>query len=185
MKDEQIIHLFFQRSQEALSELQARYGAHCAAVARRVLGDQRDVEECVNDTWIRVWNAIPPDHPQFLGAYVARVVRNLALDRYHYNTAARRSSALTQAFEELEPCLLAKDDVVSQMEEKEFREFMDKFLGELSKENRSCFVRRYWYGESVREIGQAMRLSEGAVKSSLFRTRNRLLAAMEKEGVQI
>ena len=106
MGDQQIIQLFFQRCEEAITQTQKKYGALCRSVAQRLLADPRDTEECVSDTYLRVWNAIPPERPRSLRAYLARVTRNLALDRYNYNTAAQRSTALTDAFEELEPWIV-------------------------------------------------------------------------------
>ncbi|WP_417054232.1 RNA polymerase sigma factor, partial [Dysosmobacter sp.] len=107
MGDQQIIQLFFQRCEEAITQTQKKYGALCRSVAQRLLTDPRDTEECVSDTYLRVWNAIPPERPRSLRAYLARITRNLALDRYNYNTAAQRSTALTDAFEELEPWIVA------------------------------------------------------------------------------
>ncbi len=182
MDDNKIICLFEERSETAVSLLQEKYGRLCLSIARHILTDERDAEECVNDASLKVWNSIPPEHPLSLAAYVSRITRNLALDRYSYNTAKQRSTALTEAFEELEAVLFSSSDVEDAIHEKEFRQFINGFLQGLSKENRIYFVRRYWYGDSIKEIAKAFSISEEKVKSSLFRTRNRLKTALTKGG---
>lgn len=186
MEDEQIIALFFQRSPDALPETKRKYGALCQSVARKILPDQRDVEECVSDMLLRLWNAIPPEIPRSLSAYIARITRNLSLDRYSYNTAEQRSTALTEAFEELEPWLPAGfGDPESAFDRKQFRTVMNDFLRALPKMSRIFFLRRYWYGDSIREIAEALQVSEAKVKTSLFRTRQRLRETLDKEGIVI
>lgn len=186
MEDEQIITLFFQRSPDALPETRRKYGALCQSVARKILPDQRDVEECVSDMLMRLWNAIPPERPRCLSAYIARITRNLSLDRYSYNMAEQRSTALTQAFEELEPWLPAStSDPEHAFDEKHFHTVMNDFLRTLPKEPRAFFLRRYWYGDSIREIADAFRVSEAKVKTSLFRTRQCLRETLYKEGIVI
>ena len=135
--------------------------------------------------WIHTWNSIPPERPRVLSAFLARIARNLALDRLSYNHAEKRASALTEAFEELEPCLVGADDSQQQAEAAEFNAWIRKFLAAQTRDNRVFFVRRYWYGESISEIAEACRCSEEKVKSSLFRTRNRLREAMKKEDIAI
>lgn len=182
--DEQIISLFFQREEAAITNTQEKYEGLCRSVAGRILPDRRDVEECVSDVYLRVWNAIPPERPRSLRAYLARITRNLALDRYSYNTAVQRNTALTDAFEELEPCLPARlGDPENEIDVQSFRQFLNGFLRALPRETRVFFLRRYWYGESIRDIADSCRVSESKVKTSLFRTRNRLRDAMEKEGI--
>lgn len=183
--DESLISLLFARDESALSRLAEKYHTLLLSITRRILPDARDVEECVNDTYIRIWNAIPPEHPVSLPAYLSRVARNLALERYTYNSAAKRSSALTDAFEELEEFMLPScpDNVVEAVNEKIFHDFINSFLKSQTKEARIFFLRRYWYGESIEEISSSCHVSKEKVKSSLFRTRNRLRSALEKEGI--
>lgn len=181
MDDEQIIALFFQRTEAAIVQVQEKYGKLCLRIAQRILPDARDAEECVSDTCLRAWDAIPPEHPRSLSAYLSRITRNLALDRYAYNTAERRSSALTCAFEELEFCLPSvADDAEAALESAEFRQALNQFLRAQPQGARTYFLRRYWYGESIREISKACHVSEGSVKTSLFRTRAKLHDALEK-----
>ena len=185
MNDEQIIQLYFDRREGAIAESEQKYGGLCRSVARRVLPDERDVDECVSDAWIRVWNAIPPERPNSLRAYLARIVRNLALDRAVYNSADKRRTALAESFEELEPSLCGGDEAQRILDQEELRGFLREFLMTQTRENRVMFVRRYWYGESTREIAQSMNASEEKVRSSLFRTRAKLRASMQKEGISI
>ena len=185
LNDTEIVQLFFARSEEGIAQSERKYGALCRSVIRRILPDERDAEECLNDVWGRVWDAIPPERPRVLGSFLARIARNLALDRYTYNRAEKRSTSLTEAFEELEPWLPDADDAQSAAEANEFRDWMRRFLNAQTRENRVFFVRRYWYGESVSEIARATGASEEKVKSSLFRTRNRLRETMKKEGIAL
>lgn len=183
MKDIQIIELFFRRAEEAISRLAEKYGAMCLAIAQRILWDQRDSEECVNDTWVQTWNAIPPQRPAYLGGFVGRITRNLALDRLDYNRAQKRGSTLEETFEELNDSLPDPGDRIT--DEVTFHDFLNRFLRQQSEEARRYFLRRYWYGMSVREIAQECGVGEEKVKSALFRLRNKLRQAMEKEGIHV
>lgn len=187
MHDTQIIALFNQRAETAITQAQLKYAALCASIARHILPDERDAEECINDAFLRAWNSIPPEQPNSLGAYLARITRNLALDRYSYNHANKRNTSLTDAYEELEPCFSSSlsTDTESTILQQEFRDALNRFLRSQSLENRTYFVRRYWYGASVHEIAAACHVSEEKVKSSLFRTRNRLRKYLEKEGISL
>lgn len=150
-----------------------------------VLPDQRDAEECVSDAYLRAWNAIPPEQPASLGAYLARITRNLALDRYDYQHAEKRSSDLTCAFEELEAVLPTAERAEDAADRLTLQQVLNDFLRAQTREARTYFIRRYWYGESISEIAAACRAGEGAVRVSLFRTRNRLRKALEKGGIAL
>ena len=182
MEDLQIIGLLFQRSELAITVLQQKFGGLCRSIISNILPDSRDVEECTSDTYLRVWNSIPPQHPARLDSYVARIARNVALDRYDYNTASMRHTGLTLAYEELAPYLPSQAQETDSMD---FRSFINHFLRGLPKSARMMFIRRYWYGESVGEIANAFECSEEKVKSSLFRTRNKLRETMIKEGIYL
>ena len=182
MEDSAILALYWDRAEEAVTFTKEKYGALCRSVARRLLNDERDVDECENDVYVRAWNAIPPERPLCLSAWLARVARNAALDRSKYNGAACRNSALAEAFEELEPWLIAAEgDPQKALDEKELRQMLNDFLRAQPPEARRFFLRRYWYGESVREIAQACGVREAKVKTSLFRTRERLRKELERE----
>ena len=167
-------------------ETSRSFSCSFSGVAQRLLADPRDTEECVSDTYLRVWNAIPPERPRSLRAYLARITRNLALDRYNYNTAAQRSTALTDAFEELEPWIVAgQGDPDTELDASELRRVLNGFLRRQSAEARVFFLRRYWYGESIREIAEECCVSEAKVKTSLFRTRERLRTELEQERISL
>ena len=182
MEDQQIIGLLFQRSETAIFALQQKFGGLCRSIISNILPDNRDVEECLSDTFLRVWNSIPPQRPDRLDSYLARIARNVALDRYDYNTASMRNTGLTLAYEELAMYLpsrgLETDGV-------EFRTFINRFLRGLPKASRMMFIRRYWYGESIAQVAEAFECSEEKVKSTLFRIRNKLRQAMIKEGIYL
>ena len=183
LEDVQIIDLFFRRDPTAIEAVQARYEKKCLAAAAHILPDRRDAEECVSDVWLRLWNAIPPERPRSLAAYIACITRRVALDRCDYNKAAQRRSDLTVAFEELEGCLPAEDAAAVHLQRQEFARVLNDFLRQLTRQSRSYFIRRYWYGESIREIADACGAGEEKIKSSLFRTRRRLRQHLEKEGI--
>ena len=184
ISDEEILLLFAHRAQDVLSAVQEKYGRLCRAVARNILNDERDVEECVNDACMRAWNAIPPERPRSLEAYLSRITRNLALDRYAYNHSQKRASALTASYEELAACLpAAEDGVEAALDAQRLRQILNAFLRAQPEEARRFFLRRYWYGESIGEIAAACGAGEGKIRSSLFRTRARLRKKLEEEGV--
>ena len=182
MEDSQIIALFFARSEQALRALQDKYGGLCRSVVSNILPDMRDVDECISDTYLRVWRSIPPQHPQRLDSYIARVARNAALDRHDYNRASIRNSSLTLAYEELEYVLPSHDGGVDAVA---FRTFLNQFLRSQKKDARIMFIRRYWYGDSIQQIARVFGCGEEKVKSVLFRIRNKLREAMIKEGIYL
>ena len=182
MEDQQIIGLLFQRSETAIFALQQKFGGLCRSIISNILTDSRDVEECISDTYLRVWNSIPPQHPARLDSYLARIARNVALDRYDYNTASMRSTSMTLAYEELALYLPSRREEPDALE---FRSFINPFLRGLPKVSRMMFIRRYWYGESIAQIADAFECSEEKVKSTLFRIRNKLREAMIKEGIYL
>ena len=183
MKDIQIIELLFRRAEEAVMRLAEKYGAMCQTIARRILRDERDSEECVNDAWLQTWNVIPPQRPACLSGFVGRITRNLALNRLDYNRAQKRDSTLEAAFEELSGSLPDSGDTLT--DEVTFHDFLNRFLRRQSEEHRRYFLRRYWYGMSVQEIARECGVGEEKVKSALFRIRNKLRQAMEEEGVYV
>ena len=182
MEDIQIIELLFRRSEMAISVMQQKFGGLCRSVIAHILSDTRDVEECISDTYLRVWNSIPPQRPTRLDGYVARIARNVALDRYDYNTASMRHTGITLAYEELELYLPSSK---TEADSVEFRTFINRFLRGLPKMSRMMFIRRYWYGETVGEIAAAFGCGEEKVKSSLFRTRKKLREAMIREEIYL
>ena len=182
MEDLQIIGLLFQRSETAIFALQQKFGGLCRSIISNILPDRRDVEECTSDTFLRVWNSIPPQRPARLDSYIARIARNVALDRYDYNTASMRNTGMTLAYEELALYLPSREQETDAVD---FKAFINRFLRGLPKTSRMMFIRRYWYGESIAQIAVAFECSEERVKSTLFRTRNKMRQAMIKEGIYL
>lgn len=182
MEDQTIIDLYWQRDQGAIAETEAKYGAYCHSIAFGVLRSSEDAEECVSDTWLRAWNAIPPERPRSLRVFLGRIVRNLSLDRLDYNRAGKRDGAKDELFSELIACVPDQNDHMAQVE---LKDLLSRFLRQQPRDARNIFLRRYWYCDSVEEIARRFGLREGAIKSSLFRTRAKLRKYLEKEGIGV
>lgn len=185
MDDHRIIQLFFERSEQAITELAQKYGALCTKIANNILNNPLDAEECVNDTYLGVWNAIPPQRPDPLMSYVCRITRNLAIKKYHANTAAKRNSIYDVALDELENCFPAATSVEDTFDAKELARIIDDFLETLDRANRVLFVRRYWYSESISDLARLFRTSNHNVSVRLFRIREKLKQYLIKEGVSL
>lgn len=184
MDDSQIIELYFLRSESAITETQQKYSSLCRRIAQNILGSREDSEECLNDTWLRVWNAIPPERPESFAAYIGRITRNLALGILRKKTAVKRSGGqYSLCLDELSECLCDEAGYVS--EDFVVKDAINSFLGQLKPETRRIFVMRYWYVMSIKDIARQLSLSEGSVKMSLMRTRESLRAFLSKEGVEI
>ncbi len=183
MNDTEIIALFFDRSEQAVPELISRYGGACRRVISHVLGSPQDIEECANDTWLQVWNSIPPQRPRCLEAFVCRIARNMALNRYHANTAQKRNSYYDAALEELERTIPALDCVETVYDARELATYISRFLRSLPYDDRYLFLRRYWYADPVSAIADAMGLRPHAVSVRLSRLRKRLQKYLKEEGM--
>ena len=188
MEDVQIIDLFWKRDETAIRETQRRYGSYCRSIAWRMLANHQDVQECLNDTWLGAWKSMPPHRPNCLRIFLGKITRNLALKRLEKSAASKRGGGEVElALEELEQCLTGTDEVSQQVEDRlnarMLAAVLEEFLRGLSARTRILFLRRYWYFCSIREIAQEEGLSEGAVKSSLFRTREKLKAKLQEEGL--
>ena len=182
MNDERIIELFFERSEQAIKELDNKYGRVCHKVSYNILNDRQDAEECVNDAYLGAWNAIPPAKPDRLLAFICKIVRNVSLKRYEQNTAAKRNSQYDVALQELEDCLASATTVEKEIEERELTEIIESFLGSLSKENRVIFLRRYWFSDTYADIAKQVGLTEKNVSVRLTRIRKELRAyLLERE----
>ena len=183
MKDEQIIDLLFQRSEDGIRALDTAYGRLCRTLAFNIHHDQEDTEECLNDAWLGVWNAIPPARPVSLCAYVCRIVRNLSLKRYRRNHAGKRSSIYTVAMEELEGSLASPERIEAQLEAAELIRSIEAFLDGISTENRVIFLQRYWFARSCAEIATLTGLREGTVTVRLTRLRQQLRTHLTERGM--
>lgn len=186
MEDKEIIKLYFSRSESAIAETADKYGAYCYTVAYNILGDNSDAEESVNDTYLSAWNSIPPQIPQCLRAFLCGITRNISLKKYRFqNTRKRGAGQVALALEELSECVPSDSSVEKESDNAELSEHINKFLSQLKSLDRRIFVRRYWYLSSVSDIAEKFGFSESKVKSNLHRTRKRLRAYLEKEGVNI
>ena len=185
LEDAQIIQIYWDRDQEAISETDRKYGRYCAKIARSILADDGDTEECVNDTYYRTWDSIPPQRPLSFPPFLGKIVRNLALDRYRYNTAQKRNRHMDVLLSELENCLPAAGGAEEALEAGVVTEIINRYLDGLSRRKRILFVRRYWYSQSIRELAETFGMTEGQTKSALYRLRGGLREALEKEGVSL
>ena len=183
MNDSKIIELFFQRSEQAITELSNQYGPLCTKIAFHILNNQQDAEECVNDAYLGVWNTIPPQNPDPLSSYVCRIVRNLSLKKYHANTATKRNSIYDVALDELENCFASADSVEDEFDANETARLIDLFLETLDRENRVMFVRRYWYADSVADLAKRFQTNRHNIYVRLSRTRAKLKQYLTEKGV--
>ena len=181
MDDKKIVKLLFARAENAVSELSIRFGTQLHRIAYNILGNSLDAEECTNDTYLALWNAIPPASPDPLAPYVYRTGRNTALKRLHRDTAKKRDNRYDVSLEELNGCLPG-EDMESVLDAKELGRTIDRFLASKSRESRYIFIRRYWFGDSVGEIAKELRMQENAVYVRLNRLRTGLKEYLKKEG---
>jgi len=181
MEDKKIVQLLFARAENAISELSARFGHQLHRIAYNILENPSDTEECLNDTYLALWNAIPPVSPDPLAPYVYRTGRNTALKRLHRDTAKKRDSRYDVSLEELNGCLPG-GELEQIVDARELGRTMDRFLQSKSRETRYIFIRRYWYGDSVGDIAKTLRMQENAVSVRLSRMRNSLKEYLMKEG---
>lgn len=183
VEDKRIIDMLFARSESALSQIQKQFGAYCMAIAQNVLGNDSDAQECVNDTYLRVWESIPPNHPKNLSVYIGRIARNISLNRLKRNLAQRRNSSADLVLEEL-------SDIVSDTGQ-EFSDSVlmkmaiNSFLEKLSAKDRKIFMQRYWYMYSINDIAGSIGKDENYVSVKLHRLRAEFKTHLEKEGIEL
>lgn len=185
MNDQRIIDLFFLRSEQAIYELDVQYGKVCRSVSFHILKDRLDVEECVNDAYLATWNAIPPQRPDPLLAFVCKIVRNLSITRYRSNTAMKRSSSYDIAISEIEHCIAAPETLESIMDARTLAKSIEGFLDTMTEENRVIFLRRYWFADSYAEIANLTGLTEKNISVRLVHMRNKLRTYLKKEGMLV
>ncbi|MNO17211.1 RNA polymerase factor sigma-70 [compost metagenome] len=185
MEDQGIVHLYLQRSQQAILETKNKYGAYCRVIAKNIISNFSDVEECENDTYLAAWNAIPPNLPRNFPVFLGRITRNIALDKYGYNTAKKRNREFEVILTELEECVASPDTVETEYEDGEVANLINQFLYGIDKQARNIFIGRYWYSYSIEELSMRFNMSSSKVKSILFRTRKKLRAHLNKEGVNL
>ena len=183
MEDRQIIEGFFRRDENAISAVAEKYGGYCFAIANNILGQNEDAEECVNDTWLKTWDAIPPARPNCLRLFLAKITRNLAFNRVKaQNRRKRGGGEITLALEEIGEFLPSSDRAETRAEEEEFMQSVSRFLRTLSRRDSGIFIRRYFYVESAKAIAEKYGMNEGGVQKLLLRTRDKLKHHLESEG---
>lgn len=183
MEDYAIVDLYWSRNPEAISRTCEKYGNYCRAVARNILPDRRDIEECVNDTWLNAWNAMPEDRPGLLAQYLGRITRNLALNRWRAGRAEKRGRGeLPLVLDELAECVSSATPLQT-LEAAELERAVNAFLHTLPERECSIFLRRYWFAEPAADIARRFGMRENTVRTILFRSRKKLQCCLEKEGL--
>lgn len=185
MEDNRIVELYWERNEQAIKETSLKYGGLCTHIAQNILSSYEDSEECVNDTFFAVWNAIPDERPNRFSAFVSRITRNLALKKFEYLSAAKRNPIAVASFEELGDCVSGTDSVESEAECRRIESIIDKFLWQQGEEKRNVFIRRYWYFDSIENICHSTGFSQSKIKSMLYEMRRKLRAYLENEGVEV
>ena len=183
MEDAQIVSLYWARSEDAIRETERKYGAFCHALALNILSIREDAEECVNDTWHHAWNAMPEERPSRLQAWLGKVVRNLAIDRWRLNRAKKRYDGMWLLLSELEDCVPASGTVEEAVEASELGRVISRWLETLPEEDQALFVRRYWNGEALNALAGERGTAPAKLAQKMYRLRLGLKAALEREGV--
>ena len=182
MEDSEIVGLYWQRDERAIAETERKYGSYCLSIARRVLGNEEDARECVNDTYLGAWNAIPPHRPAVLSTFLGKIARRISLKKRREKNADKRGGGvLAESLDELEDCVPSGQRIDEEIEAKELTGILNAFLGSLPADERRVFLRRYWYFDSVREIAARYGFGESRVKMMLKRARDRLRRRLEEE----
>lgn len=184
MEDQQIIDLYFDRNEQAITETDVKYGKLCHSIAYNILSNREDSEECVNDTYIGVWNAIPPTRPDNLMAFVCRIARNLSLKRLEYLKREKRSADVILSLDELS-AVLPDERYAPDVSDEDVGRLISQFLRTQKEDVRNVFIRKYYFFDSVKEIAERYSFTESKVKNMLFFTRNKLKDYLIKEGVEI
>ena len=184
MEDTRIIELFFERDQQAIQELDTKYGKVCHKLSYNIVNNRYDAEECVNDAWLGAWNSIPPQRPDPLRAYICRIVRNLSLKKLRANSALKRSSRFEVSLSELEDCISAHS-LDEQLAAGELSAQINAFLAALRRDDRVMFVRRYWFAQPLSEIADAFGTTENNVSVRLGRIRRKLHTYLERKEVTL
>ena len=182
MQEDQIVALYWQRDEAAIKETAKAYGNYCYRIAYDILHSEQDAEECVNDTYVKAWESIPPSRPERLSTYLGKLTRNIAINRYVHDHAQKRNAETDVVFDEVAG-LIPDEQEGRIADECVLKECINRFVGSLPKQTRIVFVRRYWYMQSVKSIAISMSLSESNVKLMLLRTRKKLKALLKNEGI--
>ena len=185
MEDKQIVDLYFERSESAITETEKKYGRYCHYIAYRILENDEDAKEIVNDTYLKAWNTIPPHRPNPLKPYVGMLSRQLSLDRYEKSHAQKRGGQVLLVLDELAECIPDGNSGKDIGESVALRDALNRFVWSLPQKAQTIFVRRYWYSCSISEIAKAYGMKEGSVTVLLLRTRKKLEQFLKKEGFDL
>ena len=185
MDDSKIIDLFFDRSESAVVELSNKYKNLCFKISMNILGNNEDAEECVNDTFLAIWNAIPPEKPKILKAFVCRIARNISINKYKHNSAEKRYTDFQACLDELEEYVAGGSEPEDEYDASQIAKYIDEYLDTLSKTNRLIFVRRYWYMDSYEYLSCVTGLNTSAVRKRLSRTGKGLKDYLRSKGVEL
>lgn len=182
MEDQKIVELFFSRDETGITAARDTYGGYCAQVARKLLDAEEDVEEVLSDTWLKAWNSIPPQRPENLKLYLARIARNLSFDRFRTRTREKRGGGeVILALHELSECIPSPGQPEDTLEAEQLKQAVNAFLGTLPQRDRKVFLLRYFYVETTEAIGKRLDISPALVRTSLSRTRRKLKTYLIKE----
>ena len=184
MEDLQIIDLFFERNEQAIKETDAKYGRLCFSVANKILENDEDAKECVNDTYLCAWNEIPPTRPNHFSAFLCKITRILSLKKLEHSNAIKRTPSFVVSFQELES-VLPDQRIAPGTEAVEIGSLISDFLRREKADSRNVFLRKYLFFDTVEEIAERFGMNGNTVKSMLFRTRNRLKEYLRKEGIEV
>lgn len=186
MEDNDIIQLFFDRDENAIKETSIKYGNYCSSIARNILKNWEDVEECVNDTYFKAWNVIPPNRPTMLKAFLGKITRNISFNLYKKMNADKRGNGqISIILDELSECVSDRNDPYQELERAELLKAINSFLEKLPQEKRVIFVRRYWHSESITDIAKRCGVSGNSVSVSLNRLRKRLHNYLIERGFEL
>ena len=186
MDDSGIIDLYFARSEDAIVQTDAKYGAYCRAIAMNILKSREDSDECVSDTWLHAWNAMPPQRPGILSAFLGRITRNLSFDRFKAAHADKRGGgSLAASLDELAECVASRGGVDEAVDARELARLIDAFLRRLPERECNIFLRRYWFVDGIDAIALRFSMKPNTVKSVLLRTREKLRRFLQQEGISV
>lgn len=186
MTDEKIVELYLARNEQAIKETRDKYGSRLKNVSYNIVRDEGISEECENDTYLKTWNSVPPSEPKsYLFAYLARIIRNLSLNRIRSGKALKRQSDYTAITEELSGCIPDNEDTESRFDGAALSKLISEYIAGLPELNQLLFIRRYWYLDSIAQAAKSLGISESNAKIRLFRMREQLKTMLEKEGYRI
>lgn len=185
MEDTKIIDLYWLRDERAIIETDLKYGKLCRQLAKNILFNWEDTEEVINETYLGVWNAIPPSRPQYLKTFICKITKNIAMKQVRYYHAGKRKTQGIVSLDEIEEIVSGKSNIENEYEKKEITGFINEYLRDIDLEKRNIFLSRYWYYNSITEIAKIYGISESKVKTTLFRTRKRLKEYLKDKGVEL